>query len=161
MERPPKTSGNAFNWISSCGTPTTMSFPRAARRDTSGPIASPLGAVARIWPRAYAALPLRHPRRPYRRRRHQLKIAALWCPRFRMVHCERTAHLALLRNERFGPGCDEAVAESHVASVIWPSRIVGNIRNDHRCLVNAAAPQEALSRPIRQSVMAALNVAGT
>src|SRR3984893_18102780 len=30
-----------------------------------------------------------------------------------------------------------------------------------RCLVNAAAPQEALSGPIRQGVMAALNVAGT
>src|SRR5258707_5179565 len=29
-----------------------------------------------------------------------------------------------------------------------------------RCLVNAAAPQEALSGPIRQGVMAALNVAG-
>src|SRR5258708_39796071 len=28
------------------------------------------------------------------------------------------------------------------------------------CLVNAAAPQEALSGPIRQGVMAALNVAG-
>src|SRR6266699_3320452 len=40
MERPPKTSGNAFNWIGSCGTPTTMSFPRAARPDTSGPIAT-------------------------------------------------------------------------------------------------------------------------
>src|SRR5258708_23963369 len=30
-----------------------------------------------------------------------------------------------------------------------------------RCLVNAAAPQEALSGPIRHGVMAALNVAGT
>src|SRR5258706_12252084 len=29
------------------------------------------------------------------------------------------------------------------------------------CLVNAAAPQEALSGPIRQGVMAALNAAGT
>lgn len=29
------------------------------------------------------------------------------------------------------------------------------------CLVNAAAPQEALSGPIRQGVMAALNVVGT
>src|SRR5260221_2972302 len=29
-----------------------------------------------------------------------------------------------------------------------------------RCLVNAAAPQEALSGPIRHGVMAALNVAG-
>src|SRR5258706_11883597 len=29
------------------------------------------------------------------------------------------------------------------------------------CLVNAAAPQEALSGPILQGVMAALNVAGT
>src|ERR1700704_255111 len=29
------------------------------------------------------------------------------------------------------------------------------------CLVNAAAPQEALSGPIRQGVIAALNVAGT
>jgi len=29
------------------------------------------------------------------------------------------------------------------------------------CFVNAAAPQEALSGPIRQGVMAALNVAGT
>jgi hypothetical protein len=29
------------------------------------------------------------------------------------------------------------------------------------CLVNAAAPQEALSGPIRHGVIAALNVAGT
>src|SRR5258708_1842058 len=40
----------------------------------------------------------------------QLKIAALWCPWFRIVHCERTQHLAVLGNERFGPGCGKSVA---------------------------------------------------
>jgi hypothetical protein len=81
----------------------------------------------------------------------QLKVAALRCPRFRIVHCERAQNFSIFRNERFGPGCDEAVAEGQVASVVWPAResleIFGTIT---RRLVNAAAPQEALSGPIRQ-----------
>src|SRR6266436_4241992 len=40
----------------------------------------------------------------------QLKIAAQWCPRFRIVHCERAQHLAILRNEWFGPGCGKPMA---------------------------------------------------
>src|SRR5258708_11587117 len=61
----------------------------------------------------------------------QLKVAALRRPRFRIVHCKRAQNLTIFRNERFGPGRDEAVAKSQVASVVWPARIVGNVRNDH------------------------------
>jgi hypothetical protein len=38
----------AFRWIGSPGTATTMSLTRAARPETSGRIALPLGAVAMI-----------------------------------------------------------------------------------------------------------------
>src|SRR5216684_5142133 len=64
----------------------------------------------------------------------QLEIAALRCPRVRIVHRERTQYLAIPRNEWFRPGCGEAMSKSQVASVIWPSRIFGNIRNNHPLL---------------------------
>src|SRR4029077_21157194 len=56
------------------------------------------------------AVTLNSDQRHMRRSLDQLEIAGAWTARLRVVHSERTQHLAVLRNEWFGPGCRKPVA---------------------------------------------------
>src|SRR5438445_2937388 len=61
----------------------------------------------------------------------QLEISTVRSPWLRIGHAEGAKNLAVLRNEWFGPGRAEPMGQSQVSSFIGPSRIAGNIRNDH------------------------------
>ncbi len=60
-----------------------------------------------------------------------LKISTIWNPRLRIRQAVGAKNLAVLRNQRFGPARAEPVAQGQVPSVIGPSWIIGNIRDNH------------------------------
>jgi len=64
------------------------------------------------------------------------------------------------RNERFGPAAQNPWFRAKIASFIGPSRVVGNIRDNHSLFRERSGPQEPLLGPIGHGVMAAVSAAG-
>ena len=82
---------------------------------------------------------------------------SIWNPRLRIGQAEGAKYLAVLRNERFGPGRAEPVDHGQIPSFIRPSRVAGDIRDNDSLFRKRGSAARTSVGTNRQRVIAALS----